>query len=65
VARVQNALTSVLNHTPRYDFCNDLFIEGVSLAPLQVYAQILAQDEIALGRSYYEMHPTSTALLEA
>ena len=65
VARMQNALTSVLNHTPRYDFCNDLFIEGVSLAPLQVYAQILAQDEIALGRSYYEMHPTSTALLEA
>jgi hypothetical protein len=55
----------VFNHTPRYDFCSDLFIEGVSLAPLQVYAQILAQDEIALGRSYYEMHPTSTALLEA
>jgi hypothetical protein len=35
------------------------------LAPLQVYAQILAQDEIALGRNYYEMHPTSTALFEA
>jgi len=35
------------------------------LAPLQVYSQILDQDEIALGRNYYEMHPTSTALIEA
>lgn len=65
VARMQNALTSVLNCTPRYAFCDDLFIEGVGLAPLQVYSQILARDEIALGRNYYEMHPTSTALSEA
>jgi len=65
VARMQNALTSVLNRTPRYAFCDDLFIEGVTLAPLQVYSQILARDEIALGRNYYEMHPTSTALLDA
>jgi ABC-type phosphate/phosphonate transport system substrate-binding protein len=65
VARMQNALTSVLNRTPRYAFCDDLFIEGVRLAPLQVYSEILARDEIALGRNYYEMHPTSTALLDA
>jgi len=65
LARMRNALTSVLNRTPRYAFCDDLFIEGVRLAPLQVYSQILDQDEIALGRNYYEMHPTSTALIEA
>jgi ABC-type phosphate/phosphonate transport system substrate-binding protein len=65
VERMRNALTSVLNRTPRYGFCDDLFIAGVSLAPLQVYSQILVQDEIALGRNYYEMHPTSTALIEA
>jgi hypothetical protein len=62
---MRNALTSVLNRTPRYGFCDDLFIAGVSLAPLQVYSQILVQDEIALGRNYYEMHPTSIALIEA
>jgi len=65
VARAQNALTSVLDRTSRYSFCDDLFIQGVSLAPLQVYSKILAQDEIALGRNYYEMHPTSSALIEA
>jgi ABC-type phosphate/phosphonate transport system substrate-binding protein len=65
VGRMQNALTSVLNHTPRHAFCEELFVEGVSLAPLQVYSQILDQDQIALGRNYYEMHPTSTALFEA
>jgi len=36
---MQNALTSVLNRAPRYAFCDDLFIEGVSLAPLQVYSR--------------------------
>jgi hypothetical protein len=35
VARMQHALTSVLNRTPRYAFCDDLFIEGVSLVPLE------------------------------
>jgi ABC-type phosphate/phosphonate transport system substrate-binding protein len=65
LARMQHALTSVLNRTPRYAFCDDLFIEGVSLAPLEVYSQILDRDQIALGRNYYEMHPTSTALSEA
>ena len=65
VARMQNALTSVLNRTPRHAFYEDLFIEGVSLASLQVYSQILDQDQIALGRNYYEMHPTSTVLSEA
>jgi ABC-type phosphate/phosphonate transport system substrate-binding protein len=63
VARMQAALVSVLDHRPRHGFCDDLFIAGVSLAPLQVYSKILAQDEIALGRGYYEMHPTSTALI--
>jgi len=53
VARMQAALV------PRPAFCDDLFIDGVTLAPLQVYAKILTQDEIALGRGYHEMHPTS------
>lgn len=65
VARMQGALVSVLDRTPRPGFCDDLFIDGVTLAPLQVYAKILAQDEIALGRGYYEMHPTSAALAPA
>jgi ABC-type phosphate/phosphonate transport system substrate-binding protein len=65
VARLQAALVAVLDHTPRHAFCDDLFIAGVSLAPLQVYAKILTQDEIALGRGYFEMHPTSTALAPA
>lgn len=62
VARMQNALVSVLDRTPRHGFCDDLFIHGVNLAPMHVYSRILAQDEVALGRGYYEMHPTSTAL---
>jgi len=65
VARMQSALVSVLDHTPRHSFCDDLFIDGVVLAPLEIYAKILIQDEIALGRGYYEMHPTSTALAPA
>jgi hypothetical protein len=65
VARMQSALVSVLNHTPRHGFCDDLFIDGVTLAPLEVYSRILTQDEIALGSGYYEMHPTSTALAPA
>jgi ABC-type phosphate/phosphonate transport system substrate-binding protein len=63
VARMQAALVSVLGHSPRHAFCDDLFIAGVTLAPLQVYAKILTQDEIALGRGYYEMHPTSTVVM--
>jgi ABC-type phosphate/phosphonate transport system substrate-binding protein len=65
VARMQTALKSVLERTPPHDFCDDLFIRGVSLPPLHIYSKILAQDEIALHRSYYEMHPTSTALAQA
>jgi ABC-type phosphate/phosphonate transport system substrate-binding protein len=63
VARMQAALVSVLGHSPRHAFCDDLFIAGVTLAPLQVYAKILTQDEIALGRGYYEMHPTSAVVM--
>ena len=65
VARLQSALVSVLDRTPRPAFCDALFIDGVTLAPLSVYAKILTQDEIALGRGYHEMHPTSTALASA
>lgn len=65
VARMQAALVSVLDRTPRPAFCDALFIDGVALAPLSVYAKILTQDEIALGRGYYEMHPTTTALAPA
>jgi hypothetical protein len=63
VARMQAALVSVLERSPRPGFCDDLFICGVSLAPLQVYAKILVQEEAALGRGYYEMHATSPALV--
>lgn len=63
VMRMQAALVSVLDRSPRPGFCDELFISGVSLAPLQVYAKILAQEEAALGRGYYEMHATSEALV--
>src|SRR5262249_25716590 len=65
VARMRNALVSWPDRAPRPAFCDALFIDGVTLAPLSVYAKILTQDEIALGRSYYEMHPTSTVLAPA
>jgi hypothetical protein len=63
VARMQAALVSVLDRSPRSGFCDDLFISGVSLAPLQVYAKILVQEEAALGHGYYEMHATSPAVM--
>jgi ABC-type phosphate/phosphonate transport system substrate-binding protein len=65
VQRMQAALVSVLDRSPRPAFCDDLFVSGVGLAPLQVYGKILAQEEAALGRGYYEMHPTSEAVASA
>ena len=65
IRRVRAALIGELSRRPRPGYCDDLFIEGAETAALPAYSRLLAEDEKSLRLRYYEMYPTSTALLRA